>query len=191
MNIENELLPGEELLYKSDAHPKMVKSHIILFVFIIVFILGAISIMGFFGVRRDIMASFITGFILFAFFPYFVLMFRQVYSIKKSKSNTYFITNKRIFIYNKKTGYTIKNILDIKSIQYSRDNENYGLLKLYTDLDFSEDFEHTISNTIKRILEMINSSFSSSKILFFVGIENPMEAIDAFKKVNPNISVYS
>ena len=38
---------------------------------------------------------------------------------------------------------------------------------------------------------MINSSFSSSKILFFVGIENPMEAIDALKKVNPNISVYS
>ena len=191
MNIQNELLPGEELLYQSKTHPKMVKRHILLYAFIIIFILGILSILGFQGIKGNIFGAFITGFILFAFFPYFVLMFKQVREINKSKDRMYIITSKRIFIYSKNTEYIVKNVMDIKSIQYSRDKENYGLLKLYTELDFSDDFEKTFSNIIKRLSQMIKSSFSEDKILFLVGIENPMEAIDVFKRVNPNISVYS
>ena len=44
----------------------------------------------------------------------------------KNKNNEYFVTNKRIAIYNSKSGFRIENICDIEHIGIVREKNNYG-----------------------------------------------------------------
>ena len=88
----------------------------------------------------------------------------------KSKNNEYFVTNKRIAIYNCKKGFVIRNISDIERIEVSREKNNYG------DIGF-------VFNG--------NSLFEQMKnMISFEGIENPRMIIQAICDINSNIHIY-
>lgn len=94
----------------------------------------------------------------------------NVYLKYNNKNNEYFITNKRIAIYNFKKGFEIRNLSDIEHIGIAREKDNYA------DIIFN------FSNT--NLIDKIRNTFS------FEGVENPRKAIEIIIQQNKNIHFY-
>jgi hypothetical protein len=88
----------------------------------------------------------------------------------KNKSNEYFITNKRVALYDVKNGFKIRNILDIEHIGIAREKDNYG------DISFAF--------YANNLLEQMKNGLS------FEGVENPRKIVETVINVNKNIHVY-
>lgn len=84
--------------------------------------------------------------------------------------NEYFVTNKRIALYNSKKGFRIENISDIEHIGISREKDNYG------DITFN-----FFANSL--IEQIING-------MEFIGIENPRKIVEIICDINKGIHVY-
>ena len=101
------------------------------------------------------------------------LLYGLIYNIflkYKKKNSEYFITNKRIALYNLKTGFRIESISDIESIGIIREKNNYG------DLIFN----FYASNLIKQLKNAMN----------FEGVENPRKIVTLICEVNNRIHIY-
>lgn len=90
----------------------------------------------------------------------------------KNKNNEYFVTNKRIALYNPKYGFRMENISDISEIGIFRVKNNYG--------DISFNFYSGTNFSVKPISEMV-----------FEGVENPNDLATIICNINKTISVYN
>lgn len=88
----------------------------------------------------------------------------------KNKNNEYFVTNKRIAMYNSKDGFRIENISDIEHIGIAREKNNYG--------DISFNFYES------NLIEQIKNGMS------FEGIENPRKIVALISDINNDIHIY-
>ena len=88
----------------------------------------------------------------------------------KNKNNEYFVTNKRIAIYNLKNGLRIENISDIEHIGIAREKNNYG--------DISFNFY------ANNLIEQMKNGMS------FEGIKNPREIVATICDINNKILTY-
>lgn len=101
------------------------------------------------------------------------LIYGLVYNIflkYKKKNNEYFITNKRIALYNSKNGFRIENISDIEHIGIAREKNNYG--------DISFNFY------ANNLIEQIKNGMS------FEGVENPRKIVALISDINNKIHIY-
>ncbi len=101
------------------------------------------------------------------------LIYGLVYNIflkYKKKNNEYFITNKRIALYNSKNGFRIENISDIEHIGIAREKNNYG--------DISFNFY------ANNLIEQIKNGMS------FEGVENPRKLVALISDINNRIHIY-
>ena len=88
----------------------------------------------------------------------------------KNKNNEYFVTNKRIAIYNLKKGLRIESIFDIEHIGIAREKNNYG------DLSFNF--------YANNLMEQMKNGIS------FEGVKNPREIVVTICKINNKIHFY-
>jgi hypothetical protein len=141
---------------------------IVLIIFWIVFILGLKEDnQNFFNVLGNI-----TMVMVFIFLT-LCLLYGFVYNVflkYKNKGNEYFVTSKRIALYDSKNGFMIRNIFDIEHIGIVREKNNYG------DITF-----HFRSNSV---LEQLKNNF------IFEGIENPRTIVKIITDINKNVHVY-
>ena len=102
-----------------------------------------------------------TGFILYG-------LIYNTFLKYKSKNNEYFVTNKRVILYNPKKGFRDESIGNILGMQLVRVKGDYG------DITFN-----FIGNTI---LEAMQNG------MMFEGVKNPQEIVDAICELNDNIN---
>ena len=101
------------------------------------------------------------------------LIYGLIYNVflkYKKKNNEYFVTNKRIALYNSKNGLRIENISNIEHIGIAREKNNYG------DLSFNF--------YANNLIEQIKNGMS------FEGVKNPREIVAAICEVNNKIHIY-
>lgn len=101
------------------------------------------------------------------------LIFGLIYNMffkYKNKNNEYFVTNKRIALYNLKNGFRIENISNIERIGIFREKNNYGDI-----------FFNFYANNL---IDQIKSGMS------FEGIENPRDVVTIICGINNNIHIY-
>ena len=101
------------------------------------------------------------------------LIYGLVYNIflkHKKKNNEYFITNKRIALYNPKNGFRIENISDIEHIGIAREKNNYG--DIY--------FNFSSNN----LIEQMKNGMSLE------GVENPRKIVALISDINNRIHIY-
>lgn len=101
------------------------------------------------------------------------LFYGLIYNVflkHKNKNNEYFVTNKRIAIYNIKNGLRIENISNIEHIGIAREKNNYG--------DISFNFY------CNNLIEQIKSG------MIFEGIKNPRKIVATICEINNKIPVY-
>ena len=101
------------------------------------------------------------------------LFYGLIYNIflkYKKKNNEYFVTNKRIAIYNVKNGLRIENISDIEHIGIAREKNNYG--------DISFNFY------ANNLIEQMKNGMS------FEGLKNPREIVATICEINNKIHIY-
>ena len=125
----NQLQSDEEILFygifnvnkTSKQYGRFLLGCVFLLLFWILFVIGVKSESGlnfkiliFFLVLSMLTICLIYGLIYNTFIKY------------KNKNNEYFVTNKRIAIYNSKSGFRIENICDIEHIGIVREKNNYG-----------------------------------------------------------------
>lgn len=111
-----------------------------------------------FGVLIILAGCLLWGFFYNTFFKY------------KNKNNEYFVTNKKVALYNPKKGFRVENISDIVSIGIFREKNNYG------DISFNFSAKDLIDQ-MKKVME-------------FEGIENPREIVSIICKINNKIHTY-
>ncbi len=100
------------------------------------------------------------------------LIYGLVYNIflkYKKKNNEYFVTNKRIVLYNKK-GFRIENISNIEHIGIVREKNNYGdiIFNFYAN----------------NLIEQMKNGMS------FEGVENPRKVVALISDINDGIHIY-
>lgn len=158
------LMEGEELLFygKSDVS-KTAKQYGRFLIFIVV-----LSITWFLTLYFEakslilyLFLIFMTGFILYG-------LIYNTFLKYKSKNNEYFVTNKRVILYNPKKGFRGESIGNILGMQLVRVKGDYG------DITFN-----FIGNTI---LEAMQNG------MMFEGVKNPQEIVDAIRELNDNIN---
>lgn len=101
------------------------------------------------------------------------LIFGGIYNIfikYKKKNNEYFVTNKRIALYNSKNGFRIEYISDIEHVGIAREKNNYG--------DVSFNFY------ANNLIEQMKNGMS------FEGVENPRKIVALISDINNKIQVY-
>lgn len=101
------------------------------------------------------------------------LFYGVIYNIflkHKVIDNEYFVTNKRVALYNLKIGFRIENIFDIERIGIVREKGNYGDI-LFTF--YSNGLADQIKNRIS-----------------FEGVENPRDIVAVLCDINSEIYVY-
>ena len=93
------------------------------------------------------------------------------YGLKyKKKNNEYFVTNKRIALYNSKNGLRIENISNIEHIGIAREKNNYG--------DISFNFY------ANNLIEQMKNGMS------FEGVKNPRGIVATICEINNKIHIY-
>ena len=114
---------------------------------------------------------------LILFFCLFILTILLVYGLiynmffkYRSKNNEYFITDKRIALYNSENGFKIENISNIEHIGISREKNNYGdvIFNFYAD----------------NLVNQMKNGMS------FEGIENPRMVVGLICEINNNVHIY-
>lgn len=116
----------------------------------------------------DILIIFITLLVIT-----FCLLYGLIYNIflkYKKINNEYFVTNRRIGMYNSKYGFRIENISNIEHIGIVREKYGYGDLM----------FNFYADNLVKQM----KSGMS------FEGIENPRKIVEMLNNLNKNIHIY-
>ena len=101
------------------------------------------------------------------------LIYGLIYNVflkYKKKNNEYFVTNKRIALYNSKNGLRIENISNIEHIGIAREKNNYGDLL----------FNFCANN----LIEQMKNGMSLE------GVKNPREIVAEICKVNNKIHIY-
>lgn len=189
MNIENELLPGEELLYSSKAHPNKVKKNLIGYLIILVFLIGWSALWFMSGNR--VMAAIVVGAMLFFMVPYFLIMIKHMLKFFRSKNDEYFVTNKRIIISGPKIGTMIYSVFSLKMVQYQLFNKGeYGFFQLYYDLNFnsSQEAPENLAEMKNYMKNLYRASSNDDAMCFMIGIEEPEKLIQVIKNLNPNVS---
>ena len=88
----------------------------------------------------------------------------------KKKNNEYFVTNKRIALYNSKNGLRIENISNIENIEIAREKNNYG------DIFFSF--------YANNLIEQMKNGMS------FEGVKNPRVIVATICEINNKIHIY-
>lgn len=88
----------------------------------------------------------------------------------KKKNNEYFVTNKRIALYNSKNGLRIENISNIEHIGIAREKNNYG--------DISFNFYDN------NLIEQMKNGMS------FEGVKNPRGIVATICEINNKIHIY-
>lgn len=102
------------------------------------------------------------------------LFYGLIYNIflkYKKKNNEYFVTNKRIALYNYKNELRIENISNIEYIGIAREKNNYG--------DIS--FNFYANNLIEQMKNGI----------CFEGVKNPRVIVATICKINNKIHIYN
>ena len=138
-----------------------------LLVLLLFFILNIIVI-KIFGATIEIVISFIILCILTI-----SLLYGLIYNIflkHVNKNNEYFVTNKKIALYNSKNGFKMGNISNIEHIGIVRVKKNYG------DLIFN----FYANNLIEQMKNGIG----------FEGVENPRKIVTIICNINNNIHIY-
>ena len=138
-----------------------------LLVLLLFFILNIIVI-KIFGATIEIVISFIILCILTI-----SLLYGLIYNIflkHVNKNNEYFVTNKKIALYNSKNGFKMGNISNIEHIGIVREKKNYG------DLIFN----FYANNLIEQMKNGIG----------FEGVENPRKIVTIICNINNNIHIY-
>ena len=101
------------------------------------------------------------------------LIYGLIYNVflkYKKKNNEYFVTNKRIALYNSKNGLKIENISDIEHIRIAREKNNYG--------DIS--FNFNANNLIEQM----------KRGMGFEGVKNPRKIVATICEINSKIHIY-
>ena len=101
------------------------------------------------------------------------LLYGLIYNLLlkyKKKNNEYFVTNKRIALYNSKNGLRIENISNIEHIGIAREKNNYG------DISFSF--------YANNLIEQMKNGMS------FEGVKNPRGIVATICKINNKIHIY-
>ena len=100
------------------------------------------------------------------------LIYGLIYNIfsKYRRSNEYFITSKRIALYDQKKGFRLENISDIEHLGIVRERDNYG------DLIFGF--------SANNLLHQLRHGMS------FKGVDNPRKIVSILSNINENIHVY-
>jgi hypothetical protein len=138
-----------------------------LLVLLLFFILNIIVI-KIFGATIEIVIIFIILCILTI-----SLLYGLIYNIflkHVNKNNEYFVTNKKIALYNSKNGFKMGNISNIEHIGIVREKKNYG------DLIFN----FYANNLIEQMKNGIG----------FEGVENPRKIVTIICNINNNIHIY-
>lgn len=101
------------------------------------------------------------------------LIYGLVYNIflkYKRNKNEYFVTNKRIALYNSKCELRIENICDIEHIGIAREKNNYG--------------DITFNFYANNLIDQMKNGMS------FEGVENPRKIAELISDINKNIHIY-
>ena len=88
----------------------------------------------------------------------------------KKKNYQYFVTNKRIALFNPEKGFRIENISDIEHVSIAREKDNYGDV---TFNFYSNSFYEQLTNWMS-----------------FEGVENPRKIVELISLLNKNINFY-
>lgn len=119
--------------------------------------------------------SILTVLIIFSILGVFTicLIYGLIYNVflkYRNKNNEYYVTNKKIALYNSKKGFRIEKISNIEHIGIAREKNNYG------DISFSFHANN--------LIEQIKNGMS------FEGIENPREIVAIICDINNKIHTY-
>ena len=88
----------------------------------------------------------------------------------KKKNYQYFVTNKRIALFNPEKGFRIENISDIEHVSIAREKDNYGDV---TFNFYSNSFYEQLTNWMS-----------------FEGVENPRKIVELISLLNKNVNFY-
>lgn len=175
MNNEfiNKLENDEKILFHefSDVSKTSKQYGRFLLAFIVLLLFWALTIIGIQSngiLNFKILVIFLTLCILTICLFYGLIY--NVFLKYKNKNNEYFVTNKRIAIYNSKNGLRIENISDIEYIGIAREKNNYG--------DISFNFY------ANNLIEQMKNGMS------FEGIKNPREIVATICDINNKILTY-
>lgn len=97
-------------------------------------------------------------------------LFYNIFLKYKTKNNEYFVTNKRIALYNSKNGFRIESISNIEHIGITKEKNNYGNISF----NFNEN----------NLIDQIKNGMS------FEGVENPREIVALISNINNKIHIY-
>ena len=100
----------------------------------------------------------------------FYVLIYNVFLKYKKKNNEYFVTNKRIALYNPKNGLRIENISNIEHIGIVREKNNSG--------DISFNFY------ANNLIEQMKNGMS------FEGVKNPRGIVTTICEINNKIHIY-
>ena len=169
----NKLEKNEEILWYgvSDNSKSNKQYGRFLLFFVILLLFWILIIIGINGKQISIFNIFI--FLIILSILTIFLIYGLVYNIflkHEKKNNEYFTTNKRIAIYNYKSGFRIENIFNIEHIGIVREKNNYG------DILF-----HFCSNNL---IDQIKTGMS------FDGVENPRKIVELISHINNRVHIY-
>ena len=195
MNIENELLPGEVVLYQGKSNPeKVLNGQNIIFIFYwfmfeaIMLAFGSLIVLS--GHKNEavlplIINSYIPGIfiVILLIFVLIVLFYRN--KIKSHKGEFYCITDKRFLIYSPSQNFMVYNIGEVK---YVRANiyKGYGTFNLYRIMQRNIS---SAESTGVVIVSLIHKLAKSNTIYDIVGIDNPLKFIEVIKSRNSDIFI--
>ena len=162
---------NENLLFCGISNPSKTSIQLLRFVFCFVVLFG--FWMLFIDVVKKYSFSFkilvllivLSGISILAIYGFVFNLFSKFSKIK----DEYFVTNKKIAIYNSKTGFKSEYIENIKYISISREKENYGDIIFFSGGD-----------SIKEQMK--------NKIVF-KGAENPRIIANAIEDINKKIYI--
>lgn len=180
MNIDNLLIDDEKIIYQNKAHTTKTDKQIwrILLMF---FVIGLFWFLLY--IEKDSTNNLTIAFIVILILTLFILygvIYNFILDIK-DKNNEYFVSNKRIFVYNKKNGFSFNYIDKITVISIAREKDIYGDLKFHFDL--------SLNNPISSIDNMLKNK-DNVRIITFTGCENPRHLVYLISKMKNNIHIY-
>lgn len=171
--FESKLQSGEEILFyevvEVNKSSKQIGRSLLLFVILILFWWLFIA-----EIKNVMVLDFKFLLILVALCALTIaFIYGIIYNLffkAKKKNNEYFVTNKRIALYNSKHGFIEKNIAEIEHIGIVREKNNYGdiIFNFYGD-------------------SLINQLKNS---LCFESVQNPRKVVELIFSLNDKIHIY-
>lgn len=183
MNINNILLPNEQILYKGVADSKKVNKNIGGLILITVFCL--ILFLAFLNMSEFSFGAFIGIIIVFG-----VAIYSFIYNLflkgNKVSGQYYFITNKRAIIYSsKKNEYIIGYLNRFDEFRVDNEKDNFGDVYMGIAPKKSGDVNQDLSTVANNLF---NKDKSDMPIIIFEAVENPYQVLKIAKSERINLA---